>query len=162
MKLESNYTHYFKCYNEAKGVASAKRWLLKNPHTKVTTHIENICLLLFLFLLLALASFIAHFYLLFTILIYLSVFYFYLNLTIFIVRLINHHHRKYTAELTEEGLIFNSFQNIELLFRWPLIKKIIIKKYSITILTSTSFFFFFDISYKDQLLAFLKKAQMKS
>ena len=53
--------------------------------------------------------------------------------------------------IDDNGITNDSFQNIKMIFSWDKIKMMIVKKYSITILTDTSCYFFFDISKKDEI-----------
>ena len=46
---------------------------------------------------------------------------------------------------------------IEMLFRWDKIKYIVVKKYSVIVLTDTPIFFFMNVEVKDELLSGINK-----
>ncbi len=59
--------------------------------------------------------------------------------------------------LDEDGLTNDSYYDIKITFKWSKIKAVVIKKYSITILTDTPFYFYFDIGCEDNILKCVKK-----
>ena len=61
------------------------------------------------------------------------------------------------TSITKNGIVNNTYKNIEMHFSWDLIDAVVVKKYSVTILTNTACYFFFDISQKDKIVDLLKK-----
>ena len=62
-----------------------------------------------------------------------------------------------TIILDEEGLTDKSFYGIKITITWDKIKAFVIKKHTITVITDTSLYFFFDIKEKDQVLKAIDK-----
>lgn len=162
MKLDSKFTNnYFKCYNEAKGVAEAKSLILKKKDTAVTTHLQNIVFFSLIILLISIICLLFKQQCLFYLIAFINMLYFFTNIIYMLEKTITGPHIKGTTMITRDGIMNNSYQNIQMLFTWDLIKGVVIKKYTVTILTSTSCYFYFDISYKDKIIDTLEKYNKK-
>lgn len=65
--------------------------------------------------------------------------------------------KKDTFFFDEEEIRNNSYMVIEMLFCWDKIKYIVVKKYSVIVLTDTPVFFFLNNDVKDELIKEIKK-----
>lgn len=170
---------YALIYDEAYGVAKKRKKLLKNPNTKTHTYLSVTIfrLLLILFLdILALLYLKSRGYtdifcfiyynqqysldIIGIICILMPLLYLVLaiNIIMFIVR-INIRRKKLVGsfKLSKEGLTDSTFKGIKILFEWQRIKMVIIKKYSIIILTDTPIYFFVNKEIESKLIKSLKK-----
>ena len=90
MKLEPIFTNsYFKCYNEAQGVADAKNLILKTKNTDVTTHLENVLFLCLLILLISVLCLLLKYYLCFYLCFFGNIIYFLTNIFYLLNKAIN-------------------------------------------------------------------------
>lgn len=156
MKIESNMKNtYLKHYNIAKGIAVNKKQVLKNKTIKVPTYLISalitivlLTIFLVIFCLIDKSKIITILYL--TMLI---VYIFYV-----IIRTTWSYNFKKKKNflneiiLDEEGLTDQSFYGIKITLNWSKLKAIVIKKQTITILTDTNLYFFFDINEKEEIL----------
>lgn len=167
MFINCTIKNYFKTYNEARGVALSKKKIIKRRSPKCFNYFTK--LLLFLFCLTFLILFIsfiqtANLQYFEYILIFLEViaiaFAITNNIALYSYR--KKKDFKSTILLNEEGLTDTSFQGIKMIFSWNKIKAVVIKKYSITILTDTSCYFYFDITSKEDIVATLKNMRVRT
>lgn len=167
MKIKYDMSkNYLKCYNEALGVATHKKKMMKNHHSKTHTYTYYGGVYLLMVILIIVINYVSYItvgygwmnhimsyfglLILLTIIIYFILFgirYYYSRCRL----------EKGTFVFDEEGIKNNSYLGIEMLFRWNKIKYIVVKKHSITILTDTPVFFFMNIETKDELIKGIQK-----
>ena len=161
MNIKSNMLKtYLRNYNEPKGILVNKKRVLKHKTTKVPTYfISSLITILLL----------TTFTIIFTIIDKSNIFsiYFLASLIIYILYIIirttwSYNFKKKnnfenTIILDEEGLTDKSFYGIKITISWDKIKAFVIKKHTITVITDTSLYFFFDIKEKDQVLKAIDK-----
>ncbi|HAB66777.1 MAG TPA: hypothetical protein DCE23_05365 [Firmicutes bacterium] len=156
---------YVLIYDEAYGVAKKRKKLLKKPTTKTHTYlgitlfrlILILCLNLFCYLYLKICG---YSYIVCTLCIFTPFLYFILtmNIIIFIIRVTCRSKKlKGSFVLNKQGLTDSTFKGIKILFEWSKIKMVIVKKYSIIILTDTPIYFFVNKDVEDELITALKK-----
>ena len=166
MKIECTIENYFKTYNEAKGVVLSKKKILKSKSPKCLNYLtRNIIVILLIIVLAVLIPFTTNICLisLIYILILLEVITISLAITNYVTLYLYRKKRNFKSIITlhKEGLTDTSFQGIKMIFSWDKIKGIVIKKYSITILTDTSCFFYLDIRNKKDIEKALDKYASK-
>ena len=158
MKIENDFSqNFFKCFNEAQGVATAKRIILKSKNINVTTYLENLFLISILLLLFGVLFLTINNKIIFFLFIFADLLNLFLHTIYISERVINKNNLKGNTIINEKGIINDSYKNIEMHFSWDLVQAVVIKKYSITILTKTPCFFFFDISKEEEIKKLLKK-----
>ena len=158
MKIENDFSqNFFKCFNEAQGVATAKRIILKSKNINVTTYLENLFLISILLLLFGVLFLTINNKIIFCLFIFADLLNIFLHTIYISERVINKNNLKGNTIINEKGIINDSYKDIEMHFSWDLVQAVVIKKYSITILTKTPCFFFFDISKEKEIRKLLKK-----
>lgn len=167
MKIECTIENYFKTYNEAKGVVLSKKKILKSKSPKCLNYLTRYIIVILLIIVLAvLIPFTTNICLisLIYILILLEVITISLAITNYVTLYLYRKKRNFKSIITlnKEGLTDTSFQGIKMIFSWDKIKGIVIKKYSITILTDTSCFFYLDIRNKKEIEKALDKYASKA
>ena len=153
MEIENKVgKNFFKCFNEARGVALAKRRLFKNKKSKTFTYLDNVLMILILLLLISILFLLIPSLHIFAYILVLIVLLSILSNVIYLLYVYFIRKNKHMGKtiIDDNGITNDSFQNIKMIFSWDKIKMMIVKKYSITILTDTSCYFFFDISYYDK------------
>ncbi len=167
MKIESNvHKNFWLILNEARGVAIHKRKIIKKGKCSHINYFEEVLIIFFLLLLLAVAT---TFFPIFAINVYgifvliLAFLYLIINISFFLITYSyrEKQHFKSFVLLTKEGLVDESYHQIKMLFKWDLIQAIVIKKYSITILTKTPCYFYFGKESEKDILKALKKYHQK-
>lgn len=162
MKIECTINNYFKTYNEARGVVLNKKKILRKRNSRCMNYLTRILLTLLFVLLIVIMMSITKslcLYDLGVIILFIELvniaFTLASNITFYVFR----KKRNFTSTIVinEEGLIDTSFQGIKMIFSWDKIKGVVIKKYSITILTDTSCYFYFDIKSKEDILKAVEK-----
>lgn len=160
------YKHYVKCYNEALGVASHKKRLYKNAKAKTHLYTYYGFIYLFSVLLVAFINFIlarlVGYYWINLIISYFCLLMLVTILIYFILFGLRVHYSRCRLKkgvfcFDEKGIRNNSYMGIEMLFRWDKIKYIVVKKYSVIVLTDTPIFFFMNVEVKDELLSGINK-----
>lgn len=158
MKIEDNaFTNFFKCFNEAQGVATAKSLVLKKKNPKVTTYLQNVVLIFLYILLVSLYLLVFKRIFLFSLVLFADLVFLFLNIFYMIERCLSTDKPRGTTTINKNGLVNNSYKKIEMHFSWDLVEAVVIKKNSITFLTKTPCFFFFDIANKKEIKELLKK-----
>ena len=161
MEIKTNMKKsYLRNYNEAKGIAVNKKRVLKHKTNKVPTYLSSVLItiiLLFtctiLFSLIDSSNIFKNIFL--TILItYTS---YSILRTIWSVNFKKKQNYLNTIVIDENGITDSSFYNIKININWNKITAIVIKKYTITFITDTHLYFFFDISKKEEILEQVKK-----
>ncbi len=166
MEIECIINNYFKTYNEAKDVANSKKKILKSQSPKCLNYLNrNIIAILLIITLAASMPFTTNLCLINLIytLILLEVITVLFAITNYIMAYLYRKKRNFKSIITlnEEGLTDTSFQGIKMIFSWDKIKGIVIKKYSITILTDTPCFFYLDIKNKKDIENAIEKYASK-
>ncbi len=154
---------FFKCYSEAKGVALNKYTILKKKKTDCMNYFISV-LLIFVFLIilgllfLTISNNICNYYLMSIIVLIAFVYLIFNFIKALSMYQINKKRKiRKSIILNEEGITYISVFDIKVGIDWSKIKAIVIKKYSITILTDTPCFFYLSIKQKDNLLKALNK-----
>ena len=161
MKIQSNMKKiYLRNYNEAKGVAVNKKTVLKKKTNKVPNYFISVILTIILLTIFTIIFKIIDTSKIFSI-------YFSSSLIIYILYTITRTIWSYNFKkknnfeniiiLDEEGLTDKSFYDIKITITWDKIKAFVVKKHTITVITDTSLYFFFDIKDKEQVLTAIKK-----
>lgn len=149
----------FRCYDEAMGVAINKKSVLKKKKPNVLSYSGTFAFLSISYLLLSI--FLSHFKGYFCemgsqLLNFAAI----LFLCMIIIRVILYFSRKKCEVITtidKEGITDTSFYGMKLLINWEKIEAIVIKKYSITILTNTPILLYFDKSLEEKIIKGIKK-----
>lgn len=156
---------YVIMYDEAFGVARKRKKLLKNPRTKTYTYLGVTTCKLLLFVLINIICFMLYkhygyssYICMFCVIV--SIFYLLLaiNLVLFIIRVtVRKGKPKGSFKLSKEGLTDSTFSGIKILFEWSRIKMVVIKKYSIVILTDSPIYFFVNKEVEKKLIQGIKR-----
>lgn len=161
MEIKTNMKKsYLRNYNEAKGIAVNKKRVLKHKTNKVPTYLSSVLITIILLLtctilfsLIDSSNIFKNIFL--TILItYTS---YSILRTIWSVNFKKKQNYLNTIVIDENGITDSSFYNIKININWNKITAIVIKKYTITFITDTHLYFFFDISKKEEILEQVKK-----
>lgn len=156
---------YVLIYDEAYGVARKRKKLLKNPRTNTYTYLGITMLRLFIVILINLICygylcFVGHSYWLSMILVFIPFLYLYLvfDILIFTVKITcRSKSLKGNLKISKEGITDSTFNGIKILFEWKRIKMVIVKKYSVIILTDTPIYFFVNKEVDKQLIREIKR-----
>ncbi len=156
---------YVLIYDEAYGVARKRKKLLKNPRTNTYTYLGITMFRLFLVILINLicygyVCFVGHSYWLSMILVFIPFLYLYLvfDIMIFTVKITCRSKRlKGSLKINKEGITDSTFDGIKILFEWKRIKMVVVKKYSVIILTDTPIYFFVNKDVEKQLIREIKR-----
>jgi hypothetical protein len=162
MEIKSNMKKsYLKNYNEAKGIAVNKKRVLKHKTNKVPTYLTSALITITLLSLCTIlfsiidSSKIFKMYFLISLIIYVSYSIIRTIASIQLKRnqidLIN------TITIDEEGITDKSFFKIKINVSWDKITAVVVKKHTVTFITDTQLFFFFDIKDKEDILKLVKK-----
>lgn len=162
MEIKSNMKKtYLRNYNEAKGIAVNKKRVLKHQTNKVPTYLSSALITITL---LSIGTII------FSIIDTSNIF-----KTIFLVLLITYTSYSIirtissvllkknqidlinTIIIDEEGITDKSFFKIKINVSWDKIPAVVVKKHTVTFITDTQLFFFFDIKNKEEILKLVKK-----
>lgn len=163
MKIESNVgNNYFKIYSESHGVAINKNKILKAKKSKCLNYFQMILIIFLSILILSILLILLNncYTLSLSILfITFNIVFISLSLLQIISTYFYRKSKKFNNSIIidKEGITDNSFQGIKMVFSWDKIKGVVIKKYSITILTDTRCYFYFDISNKDDIIKSVNK-----
>ena len=162
MEIKSNMKKtYLRNYNEAKGIVVNKKRVLKYKTNKVPTYLTSVLITITL---LSICT------ILFSIIDSSNIF-----KTIFLVLLITYISYSIirtigsillkknqidlinTITIDENGITDKSFFKIKINLSWDKIKAVVVKKYTVTFITDTQLYFFFDIKDKEEILKQVKK-----
>ncbi len=162
MEIKSNMKKtYLRNYNEAKGIAVNKKRVLKHKTNKVPTYLTSVIITITLLLLCTIifsiidTSNIFKYYFLISLIIYIT--YSIIRTISSILLKKNQIDLINTITIDEEGITDKSFFKIKINISWDKIPAIVIKKHTVTFLTDTQLFFFFDINHKDEIIKLVKK-----
>lgn len=161
MEIKTNMKKsYLRNYNEAKGIAVNKKRVLKHKTNKVPTYLTSALITItllsictFIFSIIDSSNIFKLFFLI-SLIIYIS---YSILRTIWSVNFKKKQDFLNTIIIDENGITDSSFYNIKININWDKITAIVIKKYTITFITDTHLYFFFDISKKEEILKLVKK-----
>lgn len=161
MEIKTNMKKsYLKNYNEAKGIAVNKKRVLKYKTNKVPTYLTSalititlLSLCTILFSIIDTSNIFKTFFLV-SLIIYIS---YSIIRTIWSINFKKKQKYLNTIIIDENGITDSSFYNIKININWNKITAIVIKKYTITFITDTHLYFFFDISKKEEILKLVKQ-----
>ena len=165
MKINTDLKNNFIiCYDEARGVSFYKRKILKYKKNKsfsfILTQIFFITLLLIISISFSLLSTCnKNIYLISNTFYVISIIYFYYAI---ISMLCSYFFRKKNnfnniVTFNKEGIIDESFRGLKIIVKWDKVLGIVVGKNTITILTDTPIYFYFDIKEKDNIFKVLEK-----
>lgn len=165
MKIDTNISNnYFSCFDEARGVAIHKKSVLKNRKSKMLSYTQGkIIGFVLLFLLSLLFAFLCtlncHMVWLLLLLYLITIIY----LTQAVINIVGiYSFRKKqkfsnTILIDENGITDESYYGIKMIFKWEKITGVVIGKHTITILTDTPVYFYFDIAKKEDVIKAVEK-----
>lgn len=160
-----NNKSYFKCYDEARGVAMNKSYILKNKKITLFSYTDYMYSIFCILLILSLGIlFLAP-----NELITLSICLLVLDFMFLIYTLISTYYmynlrkRKSPLEVLvdQDGITNSSFYGIKMIFNWDKITGVVVKKNSVTVLTDTPIYFYFDKKQETKLIREIKKYKPK-
>lgn len=156
-----NKKNYFKHYNISQGIIQSKGEIINNPQNKVSGYIgKGIYFLIFILLIFLASKILKHFFtnkIIFNVISISSVVFLVLTALYFLMFIFG-----YLSEIkkSKSGQLIIDKEGIKCLtddgimtgVKWEKILGVVIINSTITIITSSPFFFFVDISLKDKLL----------
>ena len=154
--------NYFKCYDEARGVAMNKRYILKNKKLNLFSYTDYMYLIFGILFFLSTIFIFSRDIDIVMIGVLLIIFDILFLVCAFISTYIMYNFcrkRKMPLKvlIDKEGITNSSYYDIKMIFKWEKIVCVVIKKNSITILTDTPIYFYFDKSSERALLKEIKK-----
>lgn len=148
----------FRTYNESLGVALSKKNVIKSKKIPFLGYVEKLfflfvlcfCISIFILIIDDNLEIIAEiFCFIASILIVLII----SRVALFFLR----PRKIFKTIINEEGITDESFYNLKILITWDKVKAVVIKKHSISILTDTPIYLYFDSTLKDKIINCLKK-----
>ena len=165
MKIETNISNnYLLCFSEARGIAMNKKRILNSKKNKYLTFFE--CKFIITIILCIISIFFTILSKKYTYLVLLSIvtliittIYIFITLVIICRTYIFRKSHGFNNEILidKDGITDTSFRGIKMIFSWKKITGIVIGKYTVTILTDTPCYFYFDISNKDKIIKAIEK-----
>lgn len=154
--------HYFRYFNEARGVALRRDKILRNNKTWIGKYSDYILLIdLALLILIGVSCYIKSieaFIFGMMLLVLTIVFNIYVLLnTLSIIRFRKKNNYDGEIILSKEGLSNSSFYGIKLTFEWKKVKAIVVKGKTVVILTDTPIYFYQSLDKKDDIIEGIKK-----
>ena len=170
MKIETDISKkFFSRFDEARGIALHKKSVLKNKNPKTLSYTKGSLLIIILLFILSIvfALFCRFNWRLFFLpcLTYLIAIIYLIYVVSIIIETYNFRKKlqfKNTIIIDENGITDKSYKKIKMIFSWNKIKGIVIGKYTITVLTDTPVYFYFDISKKDDVIKAIEKYGKKN
>ena len=162
MEIKSNMKKtYLRNYNEAKGIVVNKKRVLKHKTNKVPTYLTSalitITLLSICTILFSLIDSSNIFKTIFLVLLITYISYSIIRTIGSILLKKNQIDLINTITIDENGITDKSFFKIKINLSWDKIKAVVVKKYTVTFITDTQLYFFFDIKDKEEILKQVKK-----
>lgn len=162
MEIKSNMKKtYLRNYNEAKGIVVNKKRVLKYKTNKVPTYLTSslitITLLSICTILFSLIDSSNIFKTIFLVLLITYISYSIIRTIGSILLKKNQIDLINTITIDENGITDKSFFKIKINLSWDKIKAVVVKKYTVTFITDTQLYFFFDIKDKEEILKQVKK-----
>lgn len=165
MKIDTNITNkFFSRFDEARGIALHKKEILKKRKNKSLSYSQRklmgfIVLFGFSFIFMALANF--HWlFLKLSFAMYILANVYIIHALVTVVTIYNFRFRQdFKSEilLDKNGITDESYYGIKMIFKWDKVLGIVIGKYTVTIITDSPCYFYFDISKKDEVLKAINK-----
>ena len=162
MEIKSNMKKtYLRNYNEAKGIVVNKKRVLKHKTNKVPTYLTSalitITLLSICTILFSIIDSSNIFKTIFLVLLITYISYSIIRTIGSILLKNNQIDLINTITIDENGITDKSFFKIKINLSWDKIKAVVVKKYTVTFITDTQLYFFFDIKDKEEILKQVKK-----
>lgn len=162
MEIKSNMKKtYLRNYNEAKGIVVNKKRVLKHKTNKVPTYLTSalitITLLSICTILFSIIDSSNIFKTIFLVLLITYISYSIIRTIGSILLKKNQIDLINTITIDENGITDKSFFKIKINLSWDKIKAVVVKKYTVTFITDTQLYFFFDIKDKEEILKQVKK-----
>lgn len=162
MEIKSNMKKtYLRNYNEAKGIVVNKKRVLKYKTNKVPTYLTSslitITLLSICTILFSIIDSSNIFKTIFLVLLIIYISYSIIRTIGSILLKKNQIDLINTITIDENGITDKSFFKIKINLSWDKIKAVVVKKYTVTFITDTQLYFFFDIKDKEEILKQVKK-----
>ena len=162
MEIKSNMKKtYLRNYNEAKGIVVNKKRVLKHKTNKVPTYLTSalitITLLSICTILFSIIDSSNIFKTIFLVILITYISYSIIRTIGSILLKKNQIDLINTITIDENGITDKSFFKIKINLSWDKIKAVVVKKYTVTFITDTQLYFFFDIKDKEEILKQVKK-----
>ena len=169
MKIKTDISkNFFACFDEARGFAVNKKKILKTKNAKVFTYMQGKCfnvviLLLVGCLFIVLSDINRNLFILSCLFCFIATIYFVealINLWI-VYQIRKKENFSNTIKIDKNGITDESYHGIKMIFSWDKISALIVGKHTITILTDTPVYFYFNISAKEEVLKAIDKYEKK-
>lgn len=166
MKIKCDISNnYFSIYNETLNVARHRQRIIKKGKANKLNFFPHLLLNFTLWFALAIIIYLVTkpcgscSTLFFSLIVFFDLVYLVIELIRFTLIHSYRHTKCFKGEclLDEDGLTNDSYYDIKITFKWSKIKAVVIKKHSVTILTDTPFYFYFDIGCEEDILKCVKK-----
>ena len=162
MKISTNISdNFLMYYDEARGIAIHKRKVLKNRNAKCLSYIQSKAIIFLTLLLLSLILILINGDLFICSLVFFltAIIYF---LIVFFRTISSYMFRKKQRFsnliiIDEKGVTDESFYGITITIKWDKIKAIVVGKQTITVLTDTPVYFYFNIVNKEEIINYCLK-----
>ena len=166
MKIETKISrNYFKIYSEARGIANHREKIIKEKKVNVLTFFEELALIFSFFFILGLLiiKIFDKYHQIYGYTIIILDFIFFISCLLRFYASYQFRKKQFFISMInvdEKGITdVSSFPGTEILFTWDKIEGVVIKKYSIVILTKSMIYFYFDIKYKEKILNAIRTYQ---
>ena len=169
MKINTNIKkNFLTCFDEARGVALYRNKILTKKTNKCFTFLQTrfftfLALIIISLICMVLGCFHPRMFLMSCFVSFVA--FIYLAVTVYQIVAIYKFRKEQgfdnTVTFSKEGMIDESFYGIKMTFKWEKVLAVVIKKYTITILTDTPAYFYFNITEKNNILKALEKYQVK-
>ena len=165
MKIDTSISkNYFGLFDEARGIAIYKKSVLKNRKSKTLSYTQGkIIGFVLLFLLSLLFAFLCTFnchMVWLPLLSYLITIIYLAHAVINTIGIYSFRKKQKfsnTILIDENGITDESYYGIKMIFKWKKIIGVVIGKHTITILTDTPVYFYFDIAKKEDVIKAIDK-----
>lgn len=165
MKIDTSISkNYFTLFDESRGVAIHKKSILKRRKSNTLSYLQGkLIVFILLFILDIFFAFLCRFncYMVcFTCLTYLITLVYLFCTVINIIGIYKFRKKQQfsnTILIDKNGITDESYFGIKMIFRWEKITGVVIGKYTVTILTDTPIYFYFDISKKKEVIKAVEK-----
>ncbi len=168
MKISCDISqNYFNCYSESKGVAVHRQSILKKKKPNRLNYYTEIliaCLAILIISFLLTLTKDMFWWLFASLLALIDIIFLFIIIFNFLFVFTFRHKQKFknTIILDDNGLTYTSVYNIKVNFAKEKLQALVIKKHTVTILTDTPCYFYFDINTKEKILEALKKYKYKT
>ena len=159
------YNNFFACFNESRGIAMHRDSVIANKKSKCLSYLETklLSFIIMLIISLFLSLFKCYFVMLGQLLYFFACVYF-ASALITILKAYNY--RKYqsfesSVIMDRHGITDESYYGIKMTFGWDKIIGVVIGKHTITFITDTPCYFYFNISEKEKIMKLLTRYGQK-